>query len=313
MKNQDHSRDVLNVQGIREKGYGIVPKLVMQDRRLTTEAKAIYAYFCSFAGAGTTAFPGREKIIHDLNVSLTRYYKHFNLLKDFGYILVEQEQDKDGKFKRNLYTLCEIVPSPKNGDCVPCSQNEYTAESESRSPCTRLPYTVNEYTNINSSDNNNIYKSSHSQSHVKSKEKTDNDETMTHDSRSPKEEMPKYSETDYNTYRRIIEDNINYKSLVQAGQDAELVNNLVEVMLDVICTESPVTVKMGNEVKSREIVKSVYMKLDYNHIQHVISRYKAQRHQITHKNAYLRKMLYTAYQEIDAHYTNQVRADGVVW
>jgi len=27
----------------------------------------------------------------------------------------------------------------------------------------------------------------------------------------------------------------------------------------------------------------------------------------------MRKMLYTVYQEIDAHYTNQVRADGVVW
>ena len=54
-------------------------------------------------------------------------------------------------------------------------------------------------------------------------------------------------------------------------------------------------------------------KTEYEHIAHVVDQYKAQHHQITHKGAYMRKMLYTVYQEIDAHYTNQVRADGMVW
>jgi len=84
-------------------------------------------------------------------------------------------------------------------------------------------------------------------------------------------------------------------------------------MLDVILTESPSTIKIGKEIKAREIVKSVYLKLNGEHIQHVISQYKAQHHQITHKTAYLRTMLYNVYHEMDAHYTNQVRADGIVW
>ena len=57
MKQND--TDVLKVIGIDSKGYGKIPKLVMQDHNLTIEAKAIYAYFASYAGAGTNAFPSR--------------------------------------------------------------------------------------------------------------------------------------------------------------------------------------------------------------------------------------------------------------
>ena len=106
---------------------------------------------------------------------------------------------------------------------------------------------------------------------------------------------------------------LDYESFTHSRSDISLVDGLIEAMLDVICTESPATIKMGDEIKSRDLVRSVYLKLKYEHIAHVVDQYKAQYHQITHKGAYMRKMLYTVYQEIDAHYTNQVRADGVVW
>ena len=100
--------DILQVQGINEKGFGIIPKLVMQDKRLTAEAKAIYSYFCSYAGAGKTAFPGRNKIVSDLGMSKSRFYRHFTLLKEHGYIHVRQEISN--RFERNIYTLLDSVP-----------------------------------------------------------------------------------------------------------------------------------------------------------------------------------------------------------
>ena len=117
----------------------------------------------------------------------------------------------------------------------------------------------------------------------------------------------------YNMYLNIIQENIEYENFTYQDHDKALVDNIVQVMLDVILTESPMTVRIGQEIKSREIVKSIYLKLGYDHIQHVVEQYKAQHHQITFKTAYLRTMLYTIYQEMDAFYTNQVRADGVVW
>ncbi|WP_422445354.1 helix-turn-helix domain-containing protein [Thermoanaerobacterium sp. DL9XJH110] len=64
----DELSDILQVEGVKAKGYGIIPKIVMQDPRLTISAKAIYAYMCSFAGSGTTAFPCVEKICKDLGI-----------------------------------------------------------------------------------------------------------------------------------------------------------------------------------------------------------------------------------------------------
>jgi hypothetical protein len=83
-------------------------------------------------------------------------------------------------------------------------------------------------------------------------------------------------------------------------------------MLDVICSKGD-TVKIGGEEKSRAMVKSQYLKVGYEDIEHILDRYKDQRHKITHVHAYLKTMLYTCKQENSHYYTNAVRADGLVW
>lgn len=111
----DNLRDVLRVQGINSMGFGNVSKLVMKDRCLTVEAKAIYSYFCSYAGAGDTAFPSVKTIREDLGMGEERYYFHFLHLKAYGYIEVTERIDPNTKkFKSNLYTLAtNPVPNPE--------------------------------------------------------------------------------------------------------------------------------------------------------------------------------------------------------
>lgn len=329
--------DVLQVQGRMTLGYGIIPKLAMQDQRLTIEAKAIYAYFCSYAGAGTTAFPSRSKILYDLKISEDRYYRHFNILKKCGYIAVEQHTDTSGKFKRNVYTLVEMLPcNPVSSSDIPQPhpQNKGTEKPCPYFPYTDEPDTENKGIKNNSLKNNNFIINSLSQSQRQTEPEEKPDMTTTQDTGITEEikedkknvtfatlpiqpyqqaKATTFSQDDYTIYRDLIQRNIEYAALTLQNYDRELIDGLVQVMLDVILTESPNTVKIGKETKSREIVKSVYLKLTYSHIEHVIEQYKAQHHKITHKTAYLRTMLYTVYQEIDAHYTNQVRADGVVW
>ena len=101
--------DILKVEGVMAKGYGIVPKLVMQDPRLSRDAKAIYSYICAFAGAGSTAFPGVKKICKDLCFGkIETMVKHRRQLEKYGYIKVEQERTAEGKFARNIYTLIQF-------------------------------------------------------------------------------------------------------------------------------------------------------------------------------------------------------------
>jgi len=142
------SEDILKVTGINSKGYGNIPKLVMQDRKLTPEAKCIYSYFASYAGSGNTAFPSVPKIIYDLCMSESRYYRHFKLLTEAGYISVEQVKEV-GRFSHNIYILnSEVGPSPQNDGTVPIPQNE----------CTENEGTQNKGTNTNSSKKNSVNK-----------------------------------------------------------------------------------------------------------------------------------------------------------
>jgi hypothetical protein len=99
-------KDILRVEGVNSMGFGMIPKTVMQDNRLTRDAKAIYAYFCSYAGNGNTAFPSIELICEHLCFGKEETFrKHLKLLRECDYIRVTQKRDKKGRFNRNIYTL----------------------------------------------------------------------------------------------------------------------------------------------------------------------------------------------------------------
>lgn len=118
--------DVLRVEGVNAQGFGSVPKVVMKDRRLPIQAKAIYAYFCSYAGSGNRAFPGRATIIKDLGVTKDTYYKYLDVLKKHDYLRVGQTRGT-GKYRRNVYILVSnpkkaiteaVSPCPKSSDTI---------------------------------------------------------------------------------------------------------------------------------------------------------------------------------------------------
>ncbi|MCI9364255.1 MAG: helix-turn-helix domain-containing protein [Oscillospiraceae bacterium] len=101
--------DLLIFENAAAHGFGTIPKLVMLDQSLSPQAKAIYAYFASFAGAGTTAFPRHSTIMSELKIgSLGTYYRHFNQLVERGYLSVEQRKD-NGRFDICIYRLAVAI------------------------------------------------------------------------------------------------------------------------------------------------------------------------------------------------------------
>lgn len=127
---------------INSKGYGIVPKLLTQDRNICIGAKGLYSYFCSFTGGGDTCFPSRSKICFDLCISVDTFTRYLKQLVEHGYIKVEQVKE-NGRFSHNVYTLCDTI-SP----CTKISDTENTV------------YEISVYgksdTNNNNINNNNI-------------------------------------------------------------------------------------------------------------------------------------------------------------
>lgn len=58
-------------RSVFSKGYGIIPKLVMLEGSLSIDAKALYAYFCAYAGSEFSCYPPRGQILDDLNRPIT--------------------------------------------------------------------------------------------------------------------------------------------------------------------------------------------------------------------------------------------------
>lgn len=138
-------QDKLRLIGVMAQGYGIIPKLVMRDRDLTAEAKAVYAYICSYSGAGNSAFPSMELMSHDLGMSDKRLRKHRNMLVEKGYLIVEQERHGTG-FKNNIYTLPMEVAEKNVGGHFVRTQNVRAQN---------VP-TQNDRINNNNLNNNNL-------------------------------------------------------------------------------------------------------------------------------------------------------------
>lgn len=157
--------DYIRVQGVMEKGFGLMPKMVALDTNLHIEAKAIYAYFCSYAGAGQNVFPSIATILKHLRISKDRYYKYRKELEENGYINIIQRRDNKGKSMSNIYELCTIVKIPNTENRCPENQDTENRDTENRDTENRYPenketnnnkYNNNKYNNNN--NNNNKYK-----------------------------------------------------------------------------------------------------------------------------------------------------------
>lgn len=150
------SEDIISNCEIDKEGYGNIPKMVMQDKKLSALSKAVYAYFCSFTGAGDSCFPTREKICYDLGISNNSLSKYLKELIENNYLIVKQIKE-NGRFSHNVYTL----------------------------PRTKLPYTKifdtentvygNLHTKNNNLKNNSIIKNNNFNKKENKKRKGEND------------------------------------------------------------------------------------------------------------------------------------------
>jgi hypothetical protein len=113
---------VVQLEGtVYEEGYGMVAKKVMRDKELTVQAKAIYAYLCTYAGSKDMtqreAFPGVSLMKHELGIkSDDTYYKHRNQLVKKGYLKIDQVRGEGSKFAKCIYKIMAIAQPVPDGE-----------------------------------------------------------------------------------------------------------------------------------------------------------------------------------------------------
>ncbi len=106
-----------------------------------------------------------------------------------------------------------------------------------------------------------------------------------------------------------IHENIGYEQFKQTYPgDIGLIDEFVSVMLDVLLSEGGV-IRINGEVKSRELIQSQIVKLEYADVEYVLMQFKQQKERIKKKSQYILSMLYQSRLERNAHYTNWVQSN----
>ena len=110
-------------------------------------------------------------------------------------------------------------------------------------------------------------------------------------------------------YEELIRENLEIDILSQDPHyDIDRVNELVEIMLDAVCSKSP-TIRINGEDMPQQVVKSRFLKLDSSHIEYVLHAMDECPSDIRNIRAYLLTTLYNASLTMDNYYSALVNHD----
>ena len=93
-------------------GFGTVQQSIMRNPCIPLQAKGLYGYLSSIAGADGECYPSINTITQELGITKDTYYKHLQVLIDNKIICKSTVRNK-GKFGSTLY---KILPYPKNSE-----------------------------------------------------------------------------------------------------------------------------------------------------------------------------------------------------
>lgn len=99
--------DSISFEGIKSAGYGLIPRMVTEDPRISAKAKALYAYLASYTGGGKSAFPEVKKTLYFLKISHSTYKTLLNELVKVNYVVVIQRRSVNGRMGVNDYFLVQ--------------------------------------------------------------------------------------------------------------------------------------------------------------------------------------------------------------
>ena len=90
--------------------------------------------------------------------------------------------------------------------------------------------------------------------------------------------------------------------------DTDRVNEMVEIMLDAICSTRP-TIRINGEDMPQQVVKSRFLKLNSSHIEYVLHAMNECPSDIRNIRAYMLTTLYNASLTMDNYYSALVNHD----
>lgn len=280
----------------RTRDYTVMSNYHLRDKNLSLKAKGLLSQMLSLPEDWDYTLAGLSYINRESKDAIR---SAVNELEKAGYVQRRQTTDANGKFSVNEYIIheCPVTPAPSLEK--PLSENPTTDNPSTGKPLSENP------TQINTKKTR--------------KEKQNTDRANTDSIPSFREPIPAepseanrsegVSEREYEDYRELICQNIDYDILVaQNPFDKDSIDEIVELMLEVICARRKFTRVAGTDFP-HEVVRSRFLKLNSEHIQFVLSCMKENTTRVRNIKQYLLTVLYNAPTTISNYYTALVNHD----
>lgn len=134
-----------------------------------------------------------------------------------------------------------------------------------------------------------------------------NNQSIIHIKKNESDRIDGIESSQREKYLELIREKLKYDLIPRAKR--ERIDEIIEIMLDVICTKKDIIRVNGNDVPA-EVVKSRFLKLEYEHIEYI---YRAMREccpNVRNIRSYLITALYNAPATLYNHTAAEVYYDG---
>ena len=266
----------------KNRSYTVMANYHLRDKNLSLKAVGLLSKMLSFNDGWQFSTKGLSMICKEGPDAVLAALRE---LEDHGYLVRHRQRDSKGRMSNTVFEIYE-QPQPAS----PHRENPNVDNPDMENPHMEKPHGENPAqlnTNqvINNQRNNNL----------------NNYQSINLDGMDRMDEREQY--------RELIRDNLEIDLLSKDRRyDLDRVNEIVEIMLDAVCSTSP-TIRINGEDMPQPVVKSRFLKLDSGHIDYVLQAMNDCPSDIRNIRAYLLTALYNASLTIDNYYSARVNYD----
>lgn len=266
----------------KTRGYTVMANFHLRDKNLSLKAVGLLSKMLSFNDGWKFSTRGLAAICKEGPDAILTALRE---LEKNGYLVRHQERNANGRMGSMIF---EIYEEPQ--EVLPDTEKPHTENPDTVNPVTEQPHTeksaqrnteqvITQEENINSSNYQSI--------------NLDGMDGMDMRSR----------------YEELIRDNLELDILAQSSRlDMDRINEMVEIMLDVVCSTKP-TIRINGEDMPQQVVKSRFLKLNSSHIEYILDAMRDCPSDIRNIRAYMLTVLYNASLTIDNYYSALVNRD----
>ena len=266
----------------KNRGYTVMANFHLRDKNLSLKAVGLLSKMLSFNDGWQFSTRGLSAICKEGPDAILSALRE---LENYGYRVRHQARDEKGRMSSMVF---EIYEKPQ--EVLPEAGNPYTENPDADNPVTEKPYTENPAQRntdqvITEKRNNSL--NNYQSIHLDGMDRMDERES----------------------YRELLWENLELDILAHDQRlDMDRVHELLEIMLDAICSTSP-TIRINGEDMPQQVVKSRFLKLNSSHIEYILQAMNDNPTAIRNIRAYLLTALYNAPLTMDNYYSALVNHD----